>query len=208
MKVVLLHGWRVRDPRKTTGRLAPHFAAHGYDIALRDYGYHLLALDTRQASRKEALKISGGTAVNLADGDLVVGHSNGAAIALELSHHTTKKIDLVLINAAADRDMVPGSSTGRCLVIHSGRDWAVLFGGLIPGSRWGRMGRDGYTPDNGELSDSRMLNLSMQDVPWVRHAGHSGFAKQAQRWADFMARWHLQRLEPEEEALVQPPGAP
>lgn len=174
----LLHGWRVRDGgARSLGGLAGALEALGWEVVRRTYGYVLTPWETRFRSRKEAKILS----TRVAQGDLVVGHSNGGRIALELTYYAP--VDrVVLLNPALDSDWVPGRWTTRCLVVHNRHDAAGWWARLVPASPWGDMGRSGYRPAPGDDADPRMVNLR-------RGHGHSPYATDPDGWAETISRW-------------------
>lgn len=139
--MLLVHGWRVRDPMRTIGRLIGPLAALGYSPLLLRYGYTLTPASTRHHTRKAAKN----WAPRTTPGDVVIGHSNGCNLAWELSHDADNRADaMVWINPALDPDCIPGRSVSRLLVLYNQADWAVGLASFLPFSIWGEMGRRGY----------------------------------------------------------------
>jgi pimeloyl-ACP methyl ester carboxylesterase len=174
-RIVLLHGWKVRDfGRSTVGVLREPFEDLGHEVMMPSYGYTFTPTVTRLRSRKAAKLLS----VNLERGDVVVGHSNGARVAWELSFYAPCVTTMVWINPALDVDVVPARTVRRCLVLHNPGDFVTRIARLIPGSIWGSMGRVGYRPASGSPwgPDRRMHNRSMGK-------GHTPFRSDPARWA-------------------------
>lgn len=142
-RALLIHGWRVKDPRRGIGGLVAPLAALGYRPLLLRYGYTLTASATRFRSNKAAKDWSARTE----PGDVVIGHSNGARVAWEMSHTgQCLAARMVWINPALDPDAVPGRCVRRCLVLYNDGDAAVRLGRWLPSSIWGEMGAVGYRP--------------------------------------------------------------
>lgn len=141
-RALLIHGWRVKDPHMSIGRLAPHLASLGYEPLVLRYGFTLTASQTRFRSNKAAKNWSART---LPD-DVVIGHSNGSRVAFEMSH-TGECLarTMVWIQPALDADLVPGRSVERLLVLYNPFDRAVRMGSWMPDSIWGPMGSEGYS---------------------------------------------------------------
>lgn len=146
-RVFLVHGWRVRDPMQSIGKLLDPLAALGYAPALLVYGYTLTPTRTKFLTRKKAMLWSARTQ----PGDVVIGHSNGCALAFEMSHHEQNRAEtMVWINPALQPDIVPGRSVQRCLVLFNPFDETVRLAALLPDIIWGDMGRRGYLPDQAD----------------------------------------------------------
>lgn len=152
-QALLIHGWRVRDPNRSVGFLAAPLAALGYEPVMLNYGFTLTAGRTRFVSNKAAKNWSARTQPT----DIVIGHSNGARIAWEMSHTGQCLADtMVWINPSLDPECVPGRSVRQLLVLYSQQDWAVRLGSVLPNSIWGRMGYDGYCPGDDLGPDPRI----------------------------------------------------
>lgn len=109
--------------------------------------------------------------------DILIGHSNGCAVAHGVSQRVRCK-GLIFLNAALDRDIRPGYVD----FIHNWYcpgDDALKWADAIPNHIWGKAGRKGIT-----TPDPRIKNLSMKEYdPAVR--GHSDIfdGKHAHFWA-------------------------
>lgn len=179
-RLLLIHGWRVKDPRRGIGCLVAPLADLGYRPLLLRYGYTLTASSTRFRSNKAAKNWSARTE----PGDVVIGHSNGARVAWEMSHCGQNVAErMVWINPALDPDSVPGRIVRRCLVLYNGSDGAVRIARWLPSSIWGEMGAVGYRP---RPSDSLGADRRMESRHYGR--GHScwtdpeGLALLIHRW--------------------------
>lgn len=171
-----IHGWSVGDGGiGTIGPLMEALALRGKRTVMPSYGKVLTPWGTRMKSRKFAKILS----TQMQKGDIVIGHSNGGRIAVELSYYAPEIKTLILLNPALERDMVPAKTVEKCLVVHAPNDWAVWWARWIPGSIWGDMGRVGYVPrpDWPWGADERM-------VMHPRAGGHSDYTINPRNWAD------------------------
>lgn len=155
-RVILLHGFNVFDKGAgTVGRLAPYFERAGYRVKQPSYGWVFL-LGVRYANSKIASMLAG----LIEPGDIIVGHSNGCAIAAEVLDLGAPVSQLVLINPALDSDHVfPITDDLRAVhVWHSPSDSPVWWAKWLPGHAWGDMGAVGY---NGRR-DPRVINYDKE----------------------------------------------
>lgn len=181
MRVILIHGWRVRDGgRGSIGTLADPLRDLGHEVHCVSYGYVLAPWSTRMRSRVFAKLLS----TQVRPGDVLVGHSNGARVAWEASYYSRDLGPMVWLNPALDAYMTPARSVPRCLVVYNRRDVATRLARLVPGSPWGSMGTVGYRPHDGLIdgSDVRMDVLE-------RGIGHSPYRRDPIRWADLLSGW-------------------
>jgi hypothetical protein len=178
-RVLLIHGWRVKDPMLGIGRLVEPLRALGYLPVLLRYGYTLTADQTRFRSRKAAKNWSARTE----PGDVVIGHSNGGRVAWEMSHYEQNRAaDMVWINPALDPDVVPGRSVRRLLVLHNPFDRAVRLGRMLPGSIWGDLGAVGYQGERDPFGPDPRITSQIYGI------GHSPFGEPA-RLAALIHQW-------------------
>jgi alpha-beta hydrolase superfamily lysophospholipase len=104
------------------------------------------------------------------EGDVVVCHSNGAAIAHRAASEFFAKIgQLVLINPALDADVSFPHQIAAVHVWHSPSDLPVRFAKWIPFARWGDMGAVGYRG----AYDARVKNYDKEFGYEVRSKSHS-----------------------------------
>lgn len=141
---------------RSIGQLAAPLRALGYEALILRYGYTLLPRQTSFKTRKAAKQ----WVVNTRPGDIVIGHSNGCALAWEMSHCAGNEADtMVWINPALDADTVPGKSVKRCMVLYNPDDTTVRWAALLPDVIWGEMGRIGYVASDEFFgADSRIVN--------------------------------------------------
>jgi len=143
VRVHLIHGIHSNGVGNT-GKLAPYFRDADFDVFARRYGWAFASpailpgfVDWRNQRRAKKL------AETIADGDAVVCHSNGAAVAYYIQADHRELSALILINPALDRD-TDFHNTGRVLCLHNAGDDVVGLSAALPFNHWGAMGRDGY----------------------------------------------------------------
>ncbi len=169
MRIHLIHGIH-SNGAGNTGKLAPAFRAAGFDVFVRRYGYAFASpafipklVDWQNARRAKRL------AETIADGDAIVCHSNGAAVAHCIQAEHRELSAIILINPALDRD-TDFHNTGRVLCLHNAGDDVVGLSSILPFNAWGAMGRDGYS---GTLNN--VVNVDCANPPrgLPRLWGHS-----------------------------------
>lgn len=171
---ILIHGFNVWDGgRGSVGKLRPFFADLGAPYVMVNYG-HFGLLDTRFKNRKIAHRVADAVTsarVKGFDNIVVVGHSNGCAIA-HIAATCGAQIDrAVFINPALKKDIEIPASIKSLDVWHSPSDIPVrLARYLLPsGARpWGRMGADGYAGN-----DSRVRNFNKETDYQIESREHS-----------------------------------
>lgn len=165
MRCILLHGFNVSDEgAHTVGRLAPYFEAAGFEVKRPRYGWCGL-LGVRFMNRRFARLIA-----DLAEpGDVVVGHSNGCAIAADAADIGAPISQLVLINPALDADRRFAPQVQRVHVWHSPSDGPVTFAKFLPWHAWGDMGAVGY---RGPF-DPRVSSYNKENGYQVSSSAHS-----------------------------------
>ena len=140
IKVYGIHGIREwKGGKNSIDRLKPHFDPAYYEWVDFDYPWTFVI---------GSYLWNGSRAQRLADlvepGSIVIGHSNGCAIANEASFLTTNISKLVYINPALDVDRTCGPGVKAVDVWYSENDNAVWLAQWLPWSTWGAMGRYGY----------------------------------------------------------------
>ena len=161
MKIVLIHGFNVRDGGKgSIDKLKPFlqdaFPVAEIDTDQADYGWHFLI-------RANFLSWMGSTIDRIAnalkDADLVICHSNGANYCMKaLLKICNKKIKVCMLSPALNRKYPFNESFNKCLVMHSQDDKTVSLAKYVPFSRWGDMGKVGAYTD-----DMRVKNMPHKD---------------------------------------------
>jgi len=174
MKIVLVHGFNVRDGgRGTVDQLSWLIRDDGYKVDLDegDYGFFTIWM-IRFKKSKIRQRVLYRLAKTFETAQVIITHSNGAHFcteALELlptAYNNTKIV--IHISPALDRDTEIPLAVRQQLVMHTPHDKAVKLASWIPFNHpWGRMGAKGYSGD-----DNRNTNL---EVPEVK--GHSRWFK-------------------------------
>lgn len=169
MKVVLVHGFNVRDGgARTVDTLAPTLSKLGYQIDLdeADYGWWGL-LGIYLGNKKKVYDRLAGA---FRDADLIITHSNGAAFStatLNRMEEDEKKRTLVHLSPALDRDTPVPRNVTHQYVYHTVHDWAVRAATYLPFLPWGRMGAWGA------LAEERCTNEDWSGLI----TSHSGWFK-------------------------------
>lgn len=167
MKIVLIHGFNVKDGgENTVDKLAPYLikAGHYVEIDEADYGYYKLWM-VRFRKHSAVCRI----ARALETADAVVDHSNGANyeyMALKLLQHQDRKFKVVRLSPALNRRTAAPDNVTKCTVFFTRSDFWVWLSGLLPTHPWGQQGIFGY-----KGNDQRMRNWDMTDLV----KGHSGY---------------------------------
>lgn len=186
MRVHLIHGIHSSHGGNTS-RLAPAFRAAGYDVMVRSYGWAfaspailpgLVDWQNQRRARKLAERIE--------DGDCIVCHSNGGAVAWHIQSEHRVLSALILINPALDRD-TQFHNVGKVLCIHNAGDTVVGWSELAPLSHWGAMGRDGM---DGSQPNGRNIDGANPPAGLPKLWGHSAmFETEALcAWGPYLTR--------------------
>ena len=188
-RVVMLHGVEfTKKSRSNLCRFAPAFNRAGFEVVLPTYGYipALLVgifdwIDRRIADSMSAF---------IQDGDIVLGHSNGATLAYLISKHHHIK-GAILINPALEPDMVPDAEFTH--VYFNAGDIVSRLSAMLPFNPWGSMGQVGYIG-----SDKRVTNFDCENTPNLPFLnGHSDIFMpgKTRPWSAFIAQACLTALE-------------
>jgi hypothetical protein len=184
MSIHLLHGIHTPTGDPTVERLIPYLPQ---PVKYPDYGY-ILALQTRFVNPM----ITGCIGPYVEDGDILVGHSNGAALQYEIARNTGKKVGLVLINAALNQAIVVPPNVLFVHVYYNAGDDVTEVARIAAALAispvdvvWGEMGHAGY-----EGQDPRVLNFDCgfwPNMPAV--SGHSDIFSpdKITSWGPFIA---------------------
>ena len=186
MRIHLIHGIRSNGVGNT-GKLAPYFRDDGFDVFARRYGYAFASpaflpgfVNWQNQGRAKRLSET------IDDGDAIVCHSNGAAVAYLIQADHRELSALILINPALDRD-TDFLNTGRVLCLHNAGDDVVGLSAALPFNHWGAMGRDGYA---GTLNN--VVNVDCANPPdgLPRLWGHSDLFEPGhiEEWGPALAR--------------------
>ena len=167
---IVIHGFNVRDPGLSVGRLADHLD----NPVMFNYGWFgLISVIKRNAVEAKRL------AVLLKDnpGSSVYAHSNGCAIAVLAASMGAPIKNLVAINPALKVDTYFPASIKRVLVVHTNNDVPtkaarifdkIPFIELLVPNAWGAMGA--YGSEYAGI-DERVINLDLTK----NLRGHSDF---------------------------------
>ena len=165
---ILIHGFNVKDPEKTVGRLRPFVK----DALMFNYGYLNLfgVLFKNKAKAKDLAGFIHGKE------STIYAHSNGNAISVIAARKYGAEIEnLICIAPALNRNLVFPDSIKNILVLSTKKDKATksarffdsipVIGWFVP-NIWGSMGTDNYTG-----TDKRVTKLYLGDII----SGHSDY---------------------------------
>ena len=173
MKIVLVHGFNVRDGgAHTVDMLAPYIKNAGYTVDLDegDYGFFNIWMVRFRKSRTRQ-RVLYRLAKAFETADVIITHSNGANFttqALDMLTHGYNNSKLVVhISPALDCDTEIPNAVHHQLVMHTPHDKAVRLSSWLLFHPWGRMGARGYSGN-----DNRNRNLEVRAIK-----GHSSWFK-------------------------------
>lgn len=128
--------------------LIPYLRAAGFDVRYPDYGY-VLGIETKLGNPM----IVGSILPYVGPDDILIGHSNGCAIAYDILQRGAKVAGAVFINAALDQNIaLPAGCPWITVYCNAGDDItmaakiAAEIGIVDP--VWGEMGHAGYSGSN------------------------------------------------------------
>lgn len=169
--ITLIHGFNVKDPEESTGKLKPYLK----DAIMYNYGWRLFSVVWHNKEDARILKDNLNNALGVNDERIVFAHSNGAAIAVEAAKQGAKITTLICINPALKCKTKFPDSIDRIIVIHTKHDKptkAARFFDKVPliqlfvPNAWGAMGAKGY-----KGKDKRVKNWDLSSSL----KGHSDF---------------------------------
>lgn len=173
MKIVLVHGFNIRDGgKRTVDQLAPLIRNAGFSVDLDegDYGFFNIWM-VRFRKSKTRQRVLHRLAKAFETADVIITHSNGANFttqALDLMEHEYNNSKLVIhISPALDRDTEIPNAVHHQLVLYTPHDKAVRLSSWLLFHPWGRMGAKGYSGN-----DNRNTNIKAEAVK-----GHSSWFK-------------------------------
>lgn len=171
---ILIHGFNVWDGgRATVGKLRPFFGTLGVPYVMVSYGW-LGLIRTRLKNKRIARRVAQAAKAAKAGGSrvIVVGHSNGCAIAHLAARLYGAPIDVaVYINPALEPTTPRPNTIRKLQVWHSPSDRPVRWARfLLPSSArpWGAMGAVGST-----IEDPSVVNINKQVGYRVSSRAHS-----------------------------------
>ena len=185
MRVHLIHGIHSGGPSPVQG-LIPYLKAGGFDVVYPDYGW-IAGLETRLVNPI----IVGSLLPYIEPGDVLIGHSNGCAIAYDLVNAGAPAVGCLFINAALEQAIVRPRQVSFIRVYFNAGDeiteaakFAEQLGLTDP--VWGEMGHGGYIG-----SDPQIQNRdcgATAGMPTV--IGHSDFFAQARlsSWGPYLTK--------------------
>ena len=189
MRAILVHGIHSPEGSNQMNALWPWLQRHmpEHSVVLHQYGF-MGFWQARWRNPAEAARL----ADVIEDGDVVVTHSNGAALAyLAVRDYGARPAGIININPALDRwrtAAVPWVET-----IHSKGDRWVWLSQWLPGHIWGDQGRVGYRG----LEDNT-INHNVADFgPEMSYRGHLGLFEQTRigQWSAFIGQRIAERMD-------------
>lgn len=188
MKIILIHGIHSREGDNNMSMLWPWLQRlmPDHEVVIHEYGF-MGFWRARFGNDRQARRL----AERIAPGDVVVTHSNGAAITyLACRDYGACPAGVVNINPALDRWRTPAIAWVE--TIHSPGDRWVWLSQWLPGHVWGDQGRVGYRgfEDNTINHDVSTFGAEMA------YSGHCGLfePERIDKWADFIAYRIAERL--------------
>jgi len=159
MRVFLIHGIRSAG-QVTVALLAPYLEAEGFKTVYPDYGY-IEPLDTLKVNPA----VVGSLAPLIESGDVLIGHSNGCAIAHELLQRGAPALGAIYINGALTPRIIRPSGVAFIDVYYTAGDTiteAAEIGAAlhIVDPEWGAMGHLGY-----QGTDPLITNINEGKTP-------------------------------------------
>jgi hypothetical protein len=184
----LIHGIHTEPTSQVKG-LIGYLLEAGFEVAYPEYGYEL-ALETRVVNSM----LVGTLLPYIKPGDILIGHSNGCAIAYHLMLLGAPAEGAIFINGALETNIIrPG--TCKWIDVYSNQGdtltEAAMLGarlGLVD-SVWGELGHLGYTG-----KDPLIPNYFCDKTPGMPVVlGHSDFFTPAKlkAWAGWMVDHRL-----------------
>ena len=171
MRIHLIHGIRTEGPAPIEG-LIPFLLP--WKVAYPDYGW-IEELETPFINRH----VVGALKPYIEAEDVLIGHSNGCAIAYELMQQLPQVGGAVFVNAALERNITRPQACPWIHVYFNAGDQITELAAIaakigIVDKDWGDMGHGGY-----EGSDEKITNIdcgNQRNLPVV--SGHSEFFAQ------------------------------
>lgn len=202
MKIILVHGIHSSEAQNNMSVLWPWLQRHlpEHEIVLHSYGFMGFWKarwdNDRQARRLAGVVDGDGTRfvedTAIRDGDVVITHSNGAAITwLACDKYGARPAGVININPALDRWRT--APVDWVETIHSEGDRWVWLSQWLPGHVWGDQGRVGYRGD----ADNTLNHNASEFGSGMAYAGHCDLfdIRRVDRWAAFLAQRITERLE-------------
>ncbi|MBI2046187.1 MAG: hypothetical protein HYT28_02105 [Parcubacteria group bacterium] len=189
MKVHLLSGINTLGTQKSMGLIAEKLKKAGFDekeIVAHPYGFPIVFgtawLRNPFITRRIAKQIE--------PDDIIIGHSNGAALAWLIAEHGAVFTGAILIDPALDADKVIAPQVKWIHIFYNACDEVVSWAKWIPFHFWGDQGKKGYTGN-----DSRYLQHDVGCHQTDAITEHS-FALHDPAWATIIAKTAWEETHP------------
>lgn len=185
MRVHLIHGIHTEGPSPVEN-LIPYLVTEGFETFYPDYGF-ILGVETRIVNPI----IRGALMPYIGSQDVIIGHSNGCAVAYDLMCAGQKLSGAVLVNAALEQTITRPAGVPFIDVYFNPGDEITEAAKIaeqlgIVDPVWGEMGHAGY---NG--LDSSIHNINCATTPGMPTVlGHSAFFDPINitAWGPFLAK--------------------
>lgn len=179
----LIHGIHTQGASPVQG-LIPYLCAAGFEVRYPDYGW-IAGVETKIANPI----ICGTLLPYIAPDDILIGHSNGCAIAYGLMQRGAKVAGAVFINGALEQSISPLAPWIE-VYFNPGDDVteAAKIGAAIgvTDKVWGQLGHAGY-----DGKDPAITNINCGSTPGMPAvSGHSDFFTPGKlaAWAPFLVQ--------------------
>jgi hypothetical protein len=178
MRIHLLHGIHTEGANQAPELLIPYLKSAGFDVRYADYGF-ILAVESRIVNPI----VVGSMLPYIEPGDIVIGHSNGCAIAYDLMHAGAPFGGAVFINAALEQDIIRPVPCKWIDVYYNGGDTITEAARVaeqlhIVDANWGEMGHAGYVG-----KDPAITNINCAATPMLPSvSGHSDIFTKLALW--------------------------
>lgn len=182
MTIHLIHGIHTQGEAPIQG-LIPYLP--GYDVRYPDYGW-ISGIETRLVNSI----IVGSLKPYVADGDIIIAHSNGCAIAYELMRMGAALAGAIFINAALEQNITRFKWVSWIDVYFNAGDQITEVAKIaaeigVTDLQWGDMGHAGYVG-----TDPKITNIDCgrtSGMPVV--SGHSDFftPEHLASWGPYLA---------------------
>lgn len=164
-RILLVHGIYSREGESSVWHMkAPLEKATGLPVVVFEYGYeHIIQ------ARFENPAIAKRLAHIMEPGDIVVNHSNGAAVTwLATQNEGARPSGVVMINPALDEWRMPLCDWAH--VYYNAEDEIVWLSHLLIGNIWGEMGKTGfrYLKTTQTLAETECLQFIGADLIHTR----------------------------------------
>lgn len=185
MRVHLIHGIHT-EPNSPVKELIPYLVKEGFDVRYPEYGYEL-AVETRLLNPM----IEGILLPYIEEGDILIGHSNGCALAYHLMQQGAPAVGAVFINGALETSIVrPGTCKWIDVYCNSGdtvtelAKWGAHYG--LADNVWGELGHLGYIGKDPKIQTLHCDTTSGEPVVM----GHSDLFTHAKliSWGPFLSK--------------------